>query len=197
MKMKFLVVVFLMGLQCAGYSQIKNKYKIPAVPNPQVRMENLKQQWTALHQSPPRIGVRDCFLFLLDALDTKFLKPEEILWTIDLVKTRVITDSTKPSFGNMYWGWTETGGDVGDGNNVEFCVQYGILIKLLFDDQLSTASRTSLDELFAFTLKGVRRQPVRISYTNIYLMRCWNFIALGQAYNNPAVIEEGRKAFDI
>lgn len=191
------LVIFLCVLQFNGFSQFKNKYKVPAVPNPQVRMENLKQQWNALHQSPPKIGVRDCFLFLLDALDSKFLKQEEILWTIDLVKTRVITDSTKPSFGNMYWGWTETGGDVGDGNNVEFCVQYGILIKLLFDDQLSTASRTSLDELFAMTLKGVRRQPVRISYTNIYLMRCWNFIALGQAYNNPTVIEEGRKAFDI
>jgi hypothetical protein len=133
----------------------------------------------------------------LDALDTKFLTQEELLWTINLVKTRVITDSTKPSFGNMYWGWNETGGDVGDGNNVEFCVQYGILIKLLFNDRLADDTRASLDELFAMTLKGVRRQPVRISYTNIYLMRCWNFIALGQAYNNASVIEEGRKAFDI
>jgi len=95
------------------------------------------------------------------------------------------------------WGWHETGGDVGDGNNVEFCVQYGILIKLLFNDRLSPEARASLDDLFAQTLVGIRRQPVRISYTNIYLMRCWNFIALGQAYNNASVVEEGRKAFDI
>jgi hypothetical protein len=27
-------------------------------------------------------------------------------------------------------------------------------------------------------------------------MRCWNFIALGQAYNNASVVDEGRKAFD-
>jgi len=104
MKMKFWIVVFLLGLQCAGFSQVKKQFDIPAVPNPQARMENLQQQWKALHQSPPRLGVRDCFLFLLDALDTKFLKPEEVLWTIDQVKTRVITDSTKPSFGNMYLG---------------------------------------------------------------------------------------------
>lgn len=197
MKMKFWILAFLLGLQCAGFSQIKKQFDIPAVPNPQSRLENLQQQWKALHQSPPRLGVRDCFLFLLDALDTKFLKPEEVLWTIDLVKTRVITDSTKPSFGNMYWGWTETGGDVGDGNNVEFCVQYGIMIKLLFNERLSPEATASLDDLFAQTLIGIRRQPVRISYTNIYLMRCWNFIALGQVYNNPAVVEEGRKAFDI
>ena len=197
MKFKFILVTFFLVMQFASFSQIKKPFKIPAVPNPEIRMENLKQQWNALHQSPPRLGVRDCFLFLLDALDTKFLTQEELLWTINLVKTRVITDSTKPSYGNMYWGWNETGGDVGDGNNVEFCVQYGILIKLLFDDELSTTTRASLDELFAMTLKGVRRQPVRISYTNIYLMRCWNFIALGQAYNNASVVEEGRKAFDI
>ena len=197
MKMKFLLVVFLMGLLCAGFSQVENKYKIPAVPNPQIRIDNLKQQWAALHQSPPRLGVRDCFIFLLDALDTKFLKPEEILWTIDLVKTRIIADSTKPSFGNMYWGWTETGGDVGDGNNVEFCVQYGILIKLLFNDRLSPEARVSLDDLFAQTLNGIRRQPVRISYTNIYVMRCWNLLALGEVYNNPTATNEGLKAFDM
>ena len=197
MKLNFFSVFFLSVFQFTAFTQVKNTYIIPAVSNPVIRMENLQQQWKALHQSPPRLGVRDCFLFLLDALDTKFLKPEEVLWTIDLVKTRIIADSTKPSFGNMYWGWTETGGDVGDGNNVEFCVQYGILIKLLFNDRLSPEARASLDDLFAQTLNGIRRQPVRISYTNIYLMRCWNFIALGQSYNNASVVEEGRKAFDI
>jgi len=99
-------------------AQESNSFNIPAVSNPEKRIESLKDQWNALHQRPPRLGVRDCFIFLLDALDTRFLKPDEILWTIDLVKTRIIADSTKPSFGNMYWGWTETGGDVGDGNNV-------------------------------------------------------------------------------
>ena len=197
MKLFFLSLMFLCVLQFTAFTQEKNKFIIPTVSNPVIRMENLQQQWKALHQSPPRLGVRDCFLFLLDALDTKFLKPEEVLWTIDLVKTRIIADSTKPSFGNMYWGWTETGGDVGDGKNVEFCVQYGILIKLLFNDRLSPEARASLDDLFAQTLVGIRRQPVRISYTNIYLMRCWNFIALGQAYNNASVVEEGRKSFDI
>ncbi|MFM1796976.1 MAG: hypothetical protein RL733_757, partial [Actinomycetota bacterium] len=172
-------------------------FKIPAVSNPEKRIQQLKEKCNALHQSPPRIGVRDCFIFLLDALDTRFLKPEEILWTIDLVKTRIIADRTKPSFGNMYWGWIETGGDVGDGNNVEFCVQYGILIKLLFNDRLSPEARASLDDLFAQTLNGIRRQPVRISYTNIYVMRCWNLLALGQVYNNSVATEEGTKAFDL
>jgi len=86
---------------------------------------------------------------------------------------------------------------VGDGNNVEFCVQYGILIKLLFDDRLSVEARKTLDQIFEYALKGVRNQPIRITYTNIYVMRIWNLAALGQVYKQPSVVEESRKFFDI
>lgn len=194
---KWLIVI--VGIFSASFVSAQNSslYKIPAVAHPAKRMEMLKQQWDGLHKPIPQVGVRDCFLFILDALDTKFLTQDELLWTINLVKTRVITDSSKPSFGNMYWGWTETGGDVGDGNNVEFCVQYGILIKLLFNDKLSEKPRAALDDLFASALNGVRRQPVRISYTNIYVMRCLNLMALGQIYKDARAMDEGRKAFDI
>lgn len=160
-------------------------FKIPAVSNPEKRIQSLKEQWNALHQIPPRLGVRDCFIFLLDALDSRFLKPDEILWTIDLVKTRIIADSTKPSFGNMYWGWTETGGDVGDGNNVEFCVQYGILIKLLFNDRLSTEARASLDDLFAQTLNGIR-QTARTDFVHEYLCDALlEFVGFGAGIQEP------------
>lgn len=175
----------------------KENFIIPQVASPARRKEILNSQWQGLQKNIPTTSVRDCFLFLLDALDTRSFTDEQLIRTIEQVKTRVITDSTKPSFGNMYWGWTETGGDVGDGNNVEFCVQYGILIKILFNDRLTNASRAALDDLFMKALVGVRRQPVRISYTNIYLMRVWNLIALGETYQLPVVVEEGRKAFDI
>jgi hypothetical protein len=80
---------------------------------------------------------------------------------------------------------------------VQFCVQYGILIKLLFDDRLSADARKTLDQIFELALKGVRNQPIRISYTNIYVMRIWNMVALGQVYHQPSVVEEGRKFLDI
>lgn len=172
-------------------------FKIPAVAHPTLRKEILNNQWLGLQKNIPTTSVRDCFLFLLDALDTRSFSDEQLIRTIEQVKTRIITDSTKPSYGNMYWGWTETGGDVGDGNNVEFCVQYGILIKILFNERLTKASRAALDELFLKAMIGVRRQPVRVSYTNIYLMRVWNLVALGEVYKLPEVVEEGRKSFDI
>lgn len=178
-------------------AQTSSGFDVPAVSDPAKRLEWLKEQWEGLQEPIPKVGVRDCFLFLLDALDTKFLSQEQLLWTIELVKTRIITDTTKPSYGNMYWGWTETGGDVGDGNNVEFCIQYGILIKFLFDERLSAEVRNSLDDLFSKALIGVKRQPVRISYTNIYVMRVWNLMALGQVFQNESVFQEGLQAFDI
>jgi len=170
--------------------------KIPRMPDPAARRATLEQEWNALQKTPPRLGVRDGFLFLVDALDAGFLKPDQVEWVLKLLQTRAIADPAARSYGNMYWGWTETGGDVGDGNNVQFCVQYGVLIKLLFDDRLSAEARKSLDQLFELALNGIRNQPIRISYTNIYLMRIWNMVALGQVYRQPSVVEEGRKFLD-
>ena len=178
-------------------AQIADESKIPLMPNPAARTANLERQWKALQQTPPQLGVRDCFAFILDVLDTRFLTSQQIEWALKLMKTRVITDPQAKSYGNIYWGWNETGGDMGDGNNVQFCVQYGIPIKLLFNDRLSPEARKTLDEIFAYALLGVRNQPVRISYTNIYLMKILNFSLLGQVYKQPSVVEEGRKCFDI
>jgi len=181
---------------CTLLAQNTAPWKIPVMPDPAARMANMKREWTALQQSPPKLGVRDGFMFLLDALDTGFLNPQQVGWTLKLLQSRVITDQSAKSYGNIYWGWTETGGDMGDGNNVQFCMQYGILIKLLFDDRLSPEERKTLDEIFELAHTGMLKQEVRISYTNIYLMRIWNLVAMGQAYNSPVITEEGRKYFN-
>ncbi|MCX6326914.1 MAG: hypothetical protein NT144_09760 [Bacteroidia bacterium] len=193
-------IFILIGLFCAFNLQLPAQSKsadIPPMANPAVRQVTMEAEWAALQQSPPRLGVRDGFMFLLDALDTRYLTPQQVEWTLKLLQTRVITDQNAKSYGNIYWGWTETGGDMGDGNNVQFCVQYGILIKLLFDDRLSPGSKETLDQIFEYALIGIRNQPVRISYTNIYIMRIWNLVAMGQAYNLPSVTEEGRKFLNI
>lgn len=171
-------------------------FNIPAVASESRRLERLRDQWNGFNQDPPRVAVRDGYLFLLDALDADFLKDEEVEWLLRKLKSRVITDSAAASFGNMYWGWHETGGDVGDGNNVQFCVQYGALIRVLFDDRLSPASRALLDEIFGYAISGMRRQPIRVSYTNIYVMRIWNMLVLGQLYQDKVLIEEARTLMD-
>jgi hypothetical protein len=193
----FIFSLFLLLSASSSWAQPNYATTVPQMPNPEKRLAILKSNWEGIQQTPSRLGVRDGFMFLLDVLDTRFLKPEQVEWVIKKLQTRVITDKTLPNYGNIYWGWQEKDGDAGDGNNVQFCVQYGILIKLLFDDRLSPEAKKALDKLFEYALNGVRDQKVRISYTNIYVMRIWNMVALGQVYNQPSVVEEGRKLFKI
>ncbi|MBB5441162.1 hypothetical protein HDC92_004867 [Pedobacter sp. AK017] len=200
--MKTIVTVIVVILSIAGFvlrvaAQEPEGYKVPAMPNPAARKAVLEKEWAAMQANPPQIGVRDCFMFLADALDTRFLKDEQVEWLLKKVQTRMITDPAAGRiYGNIFWGWQERGFDVGDGNNVQFCVQYGILVKLLFNDRLSKAAVKTLDEIFMLAGNGVLNQEVRISYTNIYLMKIWNLLALGQVYHRPAMLESGRKLFD-
>lgn len=194
---KLLVSGFFVLLALTAMAQPPKGYRIPAMPDPVERKATLVREWAALQQTPPQLGVRDCFLFLADALDARFLEDKQVEWVLKKVQTRMIHDpSAGRSYGNIFWGWHETGNDIGDGNNVEFCMQYGMIIKLLFNDRLSTEAKKTLDEIFTLGIKGARNQEVRISYTNIFLMKIWNFVAYGQVYNQPAILEEGRKYFN-
>ena len=195
--MKKGLLVLLIAFQLSGLSQNRPVHAIPQMPNPAERLAELKHEWDAMQKEPPQLGVRDWFLFLLDALDANLLKPGQIEWALKKVQTRMIQDvNGGKAYGNIFWGWTETGYDIGDGNNVEFCMQYGLPIKILFNDRLSAEARKTLDEIFNLGIKGAHNQDVRISYTNIFVMKIWNFVAYGQVYQQPAILEEGRTYFN-
>ena len=195
---KFALLLFLAGvLQLTAIAQNRSSFAIPSMPNPAARKTVMEQQWAAMQGVQPQLMVRDCFLLLTDALDTRFLKDAEIEWLLKKIQTRQVTDlAAGKGYGNIFWGWHETGHNVGDGNNVQFCVQYGILIKLLFNDRLSKQAAKTLDEIFTVAMTGVLNQDVRISYTNILLMKIWNLAALGEVYNQPVMVEEGRTLFN-
>ncbi len=103
------LIIFLLCLSTAvqhAHAQINKQYIIPSMPNPEARKKNIEQEWTLLQSATPGLMVRDCFLFLIDALDTRYLKPEQVEWLLKLVQTRVITDTAiKENYGNIYWGW--------------------------------------------------------------------------------------------
>ncbi len=195
-KTLFFLIIALVACSSLSARDVQ-AYKVPSMPDPAARLANMKREWAAVQMPSPQLGVRDCFMFLLDALDTKFLQPEQVEWLLKKVQTRVVANpAAGKSYGNIFWGWNETGFDVGDGNNVQFCVQYGILIKMLFDDRLSEPARKTLDEIFMLASKGALNQEVRISYTNIYLMKIWNLVALGQVYHQPDMVQQGRQLFN-
>lgn len=192
--MKKNILIWVLLVQLTTHAQT---YKVPAMPDPAARIAQVKAYWAALQQSPPKLGVRDCFLLLLDGLDTRLLNDEQVEWILKKVQTRMISNPLGgKSYGNIFWGWQETGYDIGDGNNIEFCMQYGMLIKYFFNDRLSGNARKTLDEIFELGIQGARNQEVRISYTNIYLMKIWNFLSHGEVYHEPAILEEGKKYLD-
>lgn len=196
MKKITLFICLLVFFEFHSYAQNASKYEIPQMPDPAAQKATLERLWANFQQSPPSGPVRSGFLFLVDALDTHFLTDEQTIWLLKKLKSRLVLDPKAASYGNIYWGWADTNNDVGDGNSIQFCVQYGILAKLLFNDRLSPKARKELDEIFQDALIGVRNQKVRISYTNIFVMRIWNMIVLGQIYKKPEVVEEGRKLFN-
>ena len=197
MKKSIVIIMCIIGFALSITAQNLPAYKVPAMPNPAARKAALEKEWAAMQTMPPQLGVRDWFLFLVDALDTRFLKDEQVEWLLKKVQTRMITNpAAGRSYGNIYWGWHETGFDVGDGNNVQFCVQYGILVKLLFNDRLSKEAAKTLDEIFTLATNGVLNQEVRISYANIYLMKVWNLVALAEVYHQPQMLENGRRLFN-
>ena len=188
--------ILVLGLFITGFA-LRIAAQVPAMPNLVARKAVLEREWAAIQTTPSQLGVRDWFLFLVDALDTRFLKDEQVEWLLKKVQTRVINSpAAGRNYGNIFWGWNETGFDVGDGNNVQFCVQYGIMVKLLFNDRLSKEAAKTLDEIFALATNGVLNQEVRISYANIYLMKVWNLIALGEVYHQPNMLENGRRLFN-
>ncbi|OYY05628.1 MAG: hypothetical protein B7Y76_00885, partial [Sphingobacteriia bacterium 35-40-5] len=105
--MKQLALIFSMIclLQIAAIGQGQPNFKVPAMPDPAARLALLKQQWEAVQKTPPQLGVRDVFTFVLDALDANFLKPEQVEWVLKLVQTRMIHDpKAGRSYGNIFWG---------------------------------------------------------------------------------------------
>lgn len=58
----FILGLFLCSILNAS-AQNKSSYKIPKVADSANRIAIIEEQWKALHQNPPNITVRDCFLF--------------------------------------------------------------------------------------------------------------------------------------
>ncbi len=101
-------------------------------------------------------------------------------------------DPASQTYGNFRWYWNQQKPE--DLNAVEFVTQRAVLLKLCYGDRLSSISpktSESLDRILKYAVEGIRRQKVDVAYTNIYLMKTWNLLALGQVLNRPDLTEEG------
>jgi hypothetical protein len=103
-------------------------------------------------------------------------------------------DPESRTYGNFKWYW-EAEGPV-DRNAVEFCMQQGVLVWMLYRDRLTPGAAERLERLMRFAVEGIRRHHVRESYTNIFLMKTWNCVAIGEATGRPELAKLGRQMLD-
>lgn len=153
----------------------------------------LEKRWALIEELQPRLGIRDLFDFALSASASNW-HPDRVERALELAARKQDRDPRSRTYGNFAWYWKDERPD--DLNAVEFCMQKGILVWMRYRDRLTPPARDHLDELIRFGLEGVRRRGVKPGYTNIFLMHCWNLMAIGEATGRPDVAQEGYQTLD-
>ena len=156
-------------------------------------LSNLNSRRTRIQQRAAGLEARECFTFALESAEARYGldRIDLALETAELMQDRV---STSPTYGNLRWRWGDAAPD--DRNAVEFSMQDGALLWMRHRDVLSSAALASLTRLIDFGVEGIRRHNVRESYTNIFLMKTWNCIALGEHAGRPDLARAGYAMLD-
>lgn len=142
------------------------------------------------HSLPPDMAVRGLFSCAFVFAEAGVL-PEELEFALATGARMQDRDKESRTYGNLRWDWQD--GAVLDGNAVEFCMQYAVLIRLRHGDQLTPKAKATLDEILEYAIEGCLRHRVPESYTNIALMNAENLILLGEVLNRPDVLQEGKE----
>jgi len=135
----------------------------------------------------------DMAAFLVNAVYLNF-PDEQIKKILSNIAKMQNLDSSSKNYQNFYWYWGDK--TVKDTNAVEFIFQQLIFIKIIFSNNLTKTSLKTLDDILKSAIKGIKSHNVKLSYTNIILMKIWNMISYGETYNDKAVFDEGVKLFN-
>lgn len=141
----------------------------------------------------PRLGVRELFRL---SLDTAILNHEtqRIEKLLELAAQMQDIDPQSQTYGNFKWYWGAE--KCIDRNAVEFGMQKGILMLMLYKDRLNPKTAELLMKLVQLSIEGINRHSVPESYTNIFLMKIWNCIAIGETVGNTELTETGYSMLD-
>ncbi|MEC5384557.1 hypothetical protein VVD49_02425 [Uliginosibacterium sp. H3] len=131
----------------------------------------------------------DTAAFALDAVAVNY-DAQKITQALNALVAMQDADATSRSYGNMHWYQGDQ--KLVDRNGVEFVMRRLALIPLLFPDRLNTVQSDALNKVMTLAKTGITKHDVRISYTNIFLMKTWNLIAMGEALKDDALATQGR-----
>ena len=100
-------------------------------------------------------------------------------------------DPESPTYGNF--GWYRHTPEVTDRNAVEFIGHTASPLWILHRDRLPTATRKRLKRILERMVDGCLLHRASPAYTNIALSNAGNLIVLGEQFDRPEAIDEGRR----
>jgi hypothetical protein len=153
----------------------------------------LARAWRKIDAHPANQAVRELFGFALEATAARW-HPEYVESALAQAAELQDRDPASKTRGNFRWYRNQP--KPVDLNAVEFCLQQAVLLWNLHREALTPAARTNLEELLRQGIAGVRSQKVDVSYTNIFLMKTWNCIAIGEALDDAELSALGGRMLD-
>lgn len=142
-----------------------------------IAVRELAAQHAIIQRRDAAIGIRGVLRFALEATGNGW-NPQAVEEALRLTRSMQDLDPASSHHGNFRWRLGDEA--VTDPNAVEFAVQLTALLRLAFADTLTPAARDLLDAMHRDALVAICRHAVKPGYTNVYLMRIWNLLALGQ-----------------
>ncbi len=168
----------------------------PASPtwqgNPLLGANELELQWPEIADNHRAIGIRGTLRFAVEAAGLNW-HPERVAVAIDRARAMQDLDPTSKTFGNFRWRSDQPSPI--DLNAVEFASQLMGFLHARYEDRLTPAARHTLEQTMNDAIAGLRSHVVRIEYTNIFVMKAWSLIAIGEALGRADVAGDGYQRF--
>ena len=164
------------------------------VGNTFVTNASLDNLWLKVQTNADGIESREVFAFLLEATASNWDQQKLNTALINLTSMQ-FRDQSDPYYGNFIFTKGPRPGNI-DENAVEFCMEQGAVLRMYYYDKLNNQNKSLLDELIRLSIIAILRHQVDITYTNIYVMKTWNLVALGESMGLNIVSQEGYSMLD-
>jgi hypothetical protein len=143
----------------------------------------LEAQAAILRARSPALGIRGILRFAVEAAGQRW-QPETVAEALGIARSMQDRDPGSDHFGNYRWRLGDE--RVTDPNAVAFATELTSLLRLVHAEALSPAARDLLDAMHHDAAAALDRHSVKPGYTNIFLLKTWNHLALGRLGNSQA-----------
>ena len=163
-----------------------------ASPEPAPTAEaDLEKNWLDV-QRPEPTSTRFVMTFALQSAALNY-HLERVTKAIEILEDLQDKDPASRTYGNFRW-YPHQPKPV-DLNAVEFIEQQMILLWNLYRDRLTDPDRERLQRMILLSVRGIRSHKVPVEYTNIFVMKTWNCMAIGEAFKQQDLADESYRMF--